>query len=512
MPILPDQLRLVAERHPHEVAYRVIGTGEMTFDRWWRQANRIARTLTARGVGPGDRVALLFEAADTLRRLQASVGAQLAGGISVPLSTALSAAELAAIGSHAEPAAVLASPSLAERARQLGAVDVTVIPAGDGPDGWGDVLVDDDRPVDVPVTEDDPADIIYTSGTTGRPKGVLVRHANGAQLPIAAPTWTGKVWFHASPMSTSAGAAFSYVPMQLGMTGCYLPRFDPEVFCDLAEAGAIHTAFLVPAMVERLLGREDLSDRDLSSLEIVSVGSAPVAPSTLLALAERVTNGMVFNGYALTESGAGQFVLPATEIAERPGSVGRPMPPAEVRIVGDDGGEVAIGEVGEVTLRTDTRPREYFRDPEATERTWRDGWLHTGDLGFVDADGYLYLAGRSKELIIRGGSNVFPADVEAVLYEHPDVSEAAVVGVPDAELGEEIAAAVVLRPGATTDPDQLRAWCRERLSSYKVPRIFDLRDELPRNQTGKVLKRQLSEELAPTGDAVSEPTTDQGGR
>ncbi len=328
MAILPDQLRIVAERHPHEVAYRVIGSGEMTFERWWRQANRIARTLSARGVGPGDRVALLFEATDTLRRLQASVGAQLAGGISVPLNTALSSAELGAIGAHAEPAAVLAGATLVDRAGDLGAVDVTLVPAGDDPDGWGDALVDDDRPVDAPVTEDDPADIIYTSGTTGRPKGVLVRHANAAQLPIAAPTWTGKVWFHASPMSTSAGAAFSYVPMQLGMTGCYLPRFDPEVFCDLAEAGAIHTAFLVPAMVERLLSRDDLADRDLSRLEIISVGSAPVAPSTLLALDARLPNGIVFNGYALTESGAGQFVLPASEIPERPGSVGRPMPPA----------------------------------------------------------------------------------------------------------------------------------------------------------------------------------------
>ena len=423
----------------------------------------------------------------------------------MPLNTALSPAELAAIGAHAEPAAVLAGAALADRAGHLGAVDSTLVPAGDDPEGWGDTLVDDDRPVDVPVTEDDPADIIYTSGTTGRPKGVLVRHANAAQLPIAAPTWTGKVWFHASPMSTSAGAAFSYVPMQLGMTGCYLPRFDPEVFCDLAEAGAIHTAFLVPAMVERLLSRDDLAHRDLSRLEIVSVGSAPVAPSTLLALDARLPNGTVFNGYALTESGAGQFVLPASEIPERPGSVGRPMPPAEVRIVEDDGTEAETGEVGEVTLRTDQRPREYFRDPDATERTWRDGWLHTGDLGFVDADGYLYLVGRSKELIIRGGSNVYPTDVEAVLYEHDDVAEAAVVGVADTVLGEEIAAVVVLRPGATTGPDDLRAWCRDRLSSYKVPRIIELRAELPRNATGKILKRQLSEELAPTVQGVTEP-------
>jgi acyl-CoA synthetase (AMP-forming)/AMP-acid ligase II len=184
--------------------------------------------------------------------------------------------------------------------------------------------------------------------------------------------------------------------------------------------------------------------------------------------------------------------MPPEEVERRVGSVGKPAPPTEFKVVDDDGTELPPDTVGELLVRNPGREREYFRDPEATARSWQDGWLHSGDLARLDADGYLYIVGRKKDVIIRGGNNVHAADVEAILYEHPAVQEAAVAAVPHAVLGEDIGAWIVLRPGAEATTDEITAFCRERLSDYKVPRRVRFVAELPRNATGKVLKQELS--------------------
>ena len=183
--------------------------------------------------------------------------------------------------------------------------------------------------------------------------------------------------------------------------------------------------------------------------------------------------------------------MPPEEQAKRIGSVGKPMPPTEFRIVDEAGAELPAGEIGELTIRNPGREREYFNDPDANAATWRDGWLHSGDLARLDDDGFLYIVGRMKDVIIRGGNNVHAADVEAVLYEHPDVQEAAVAGVPHEVLGEDIGAWLVGVPGRSLDPEELGAFCAERLSDYKVPRAWTFLDELPRNATGKVVKHEL---------------------
>ncbi len=193
----------------------------------------------------------------------------------------------------------------------------------------------------------------------------------------------------------------------------------------------------------------------------------------------------------MTEAGSVYCLMPPGEAVKRPGSVGKPLPPAEVRCADPDGEAVVAGEVGQVLLRIPGRPREYFDDPEATARTWVDGWLVTGDLGRVDEDGYLYIVGRSKDVIIRGGNNIHPTDVEHVIELHPAVREAAVVGVAHPVLGEDVVAFVVLRPGAQAGPDDLRAHTLEQLAAYKVPRQWQFVDELPRNATGKVVKDKL---------------------
>lgn len=489
--LLVDQLRLMADRYPVEVAYRHLDADlEITFEAWERASNALARGLVAHGVGRGDRVAIALPGAMLLEWITAYAAIHKAGAVAVPVNTRLTVPELRAILGHAEPVAVLTSDELragidAAIAGVAGVRLVTTDLAG--------VAADDDAEFQVPVELDDLADVMYTSGTTGLPKGVAVRHRNIALIPNNEPPWTGERWLHASPLFTFAGIGFIYNPMKMGMTGMYQARFDAGRWLSYVERERPTMAFIVPAMAQLLVNHERWAEADLSSLVLLSVGSAPLPPETLFALLERLPDTSVSNSYGMTEAGPAFCVMPKEEAGRRVGSVGLPMPPMEVRIVDPaTGAEVPVGEEGEVLIRLEGRQREYYRDPEATARTWEDGWLHTGDVGRLDADGFLYIAGRIKDVIIRGGNNIHAGDVEAVLYEHPGVLEAAAVGIAHPTLGEDVGAAVVPKPGAALDPAELTEFCRERLADYKVPRRVLLVDELPRNATGKVVKRELS--------------------
>jgi acyl-CoA synthetase (AMP-forming)/AMP-acid ligase II len=368
----------------------------------------------------------------------------------------------------------------------------------DVPDGptafttdWDALLAADDSEYQEPRDPDDLADIMYTSGTTGTPKGVAVRHRNASTVPPGPASWNGGTWLFSSPLFTFAGLNFVYNPMKLGMTALFRPKFDAGQWLRDVQELRPGAAFIVPAMAQLLVAHPDFDSADLSSLWLCSIGSAPIAPETLRRMIERLPNATVSNSYGMTEAGAAFCTMPKDEAPKRLGSVGKIMPPAEVRIVRDDGAPCAPDEVGEILLKPVGKPREYYKDPDATARTYEDGWVRTGDLGFVDADGFLSIVGRQKDVIIRGGHNVYPGDIEAVLFEHPAVLEAAVVGIPHAVLGEDIAAVIVLRAGADIEPDAVVAYCREHLADYKVPRRVEIRDQLPRNATGKVVKTQL---------------------
>jgi acyl-CoA synthetase (AMP-forming)/AMP-acid ligase II len=310
-------------------------------------------------------------------------------------------------------------------------------------------------------------------------------------IPNALPAWNGSWWMHSSPLFTFAGIGFIYNPMKLGMRCLYQPRFDAGRWLEAAEDERPLAVFIVPAMAQLLIAHPRFDEADLSSIVMCSLGSAPLAPATLRRLQEKMPNATVSNAYGMTEAGPAYCAMPKEESLKRVGSVGQPMPPMEVQAVDESGTTLRRGEVGEILIRLPGREREYYKDEEATARTWTGGWLHSGDLGYLDEDGYLYIVGRQKEVIIRGGNNIYATDVEAVLHEHPDVREAAVVGIPHEVLGEDVAAFVSLRDGIDVSVDDLRAFCAQRLADYKVPRRITFVAELPRNATGKVLKQQL---------------------
>jgi acyl-CoA synthetase (AMP-forming)/AMP-acid ligase II len=503
---LPDQLRLMASAYPDQVAYRNLGDGSfVTFAQWEEESNRLARGLQARGVDKGDLVAIYLEPDRILDFIVSYSAIHKLGAVSVPMNNRLSAPEVRVILEHADVTAIITCGAYAETVSPLlGSLPRLVVAVMVGPSGLEgfvdsvDVKSEDARTIQVPIDGRDLADVMYTSGTTGTPKGVAVRHGQVALLANGLPVWKGTGWLTASPVFTFAGLGFIYNPMKAGMTVLHLPVFGAGRWLEIVESERPVIAFVVPAMAQLLIHHPAFEAADLSSLSRLILGSAPLAPETLRRLQEKLPRAAVLNSYGMTEGGHATFSMDPKGARSRPGAVGRATPPVEVRIVDDDGAPCPFGGVGEVITRNPHGHREYYKDPDATARMWEGGWLHTGDLGYLDADGYLYIVGRKKEVIVRGGMNVYADDVEAVLQAHPGVVEAAVVGLPHEVLGEDIAAFVVVRQDQLVPSEELRQFAGGRLADYQVPRHFEFVDELPRNASGKVVKSQLV------------PTTDHG--
>jgi acyl-CoA synthetase (AMP-forming)/AMP-acid ligase II len=495
--LLVDQLRFMARTGGDRVAYSDLDAGTtITFTEWDERSNQVARWLIDRGVELQDRVALYMDSDHCLQWIVAYAGIHKAGAIAVPVNTRLSIDEVLTILHHAEPAAVITNERLLENVRTVeAAMPIRAVLATTN---WVDLDACDATEIQVPVGADDVADIMYTSGTTGLPKGVLVRHRNVAMIPNSAPNWTDLGWLHGAPLFTFAGMSFIFNPMKMGLAGLYMPKFDVDRWFDVVERDKPMMIFLVPAMAELITASRRFDGADLAGPLAVSIGSAPLAPATLKKLQDRMPQASVINSYGLTEAGPAFITMPKDEADKRIGSVGKPNPPMEVRVVDPDtDADRAPMEVGELLVRLPGKRREYYKDDGANASTWTtDGWLRTGDLAYLDADGFVYISGRIKDMIIRGGNNIYATDVEAVILEHAAVQEAAVVGVPHQVLGEDVGAFVVCKPGAALTEEELLAHCAERLADYKRPRRLWFTDELPRNATGKVMKHKLRETAA----------------
>ncbi len=456
MPV-PEELAAQAARFGDRAAVRVDGGPTLTYADWDRAANAVARGMAAAGVERGDRVVLLLTNAEACDFAVAFAACHRAGAAAVPVNPRYAVRELEHIILDSGARLVVAGT---EASRVSGALvqSCSELAAGDA------------SPFSVELAGDDLSEIFYTSGTTGLPAASHRPTPTSAAHGLA-PLEGGGTLLHSIPLATFTGVQGGVLtPLRLAITALVLPRFDTTRFAALIAAEHPLWLLMVPAHILLLLESGVLETTDTSSVAIAMFGGAATPAAAVLRLGELLPNAMLMNGYGLTEGGGSICVLPPGEAARRPGSVGKPMRGVEVRIVDDDGEPVVTDAVGEIALRIPSGERRYWNDDEATARTWRRGWVHTGDLGRLDADGFLYVVDRAKDVIIRGGYNVASAEVEGAIYEHPDVAECAVVGVAHPILGQDVAAVVRTRDGAPPlELDALRAQLADRLADYKLP-------------------------------------------
>lgn len=489
--LVPDLLRRAAQASPDHLAAVVDGGGQMTYREWEERSNAAGRGIAARGIRPGDRVALLFDNSAWIDHSVAYFAIQKAGGVAVPMSFRWSKTEVSHVLDHSGARGVLAQSryvEVVERSRPstLDWIETELKALSDG------------QPTDLyqqERSEEDLADIIYTSGTTGLPKGVASPHGNIATEESGGFMF-GETFAHAIPLGTFAAThAMTVLPVTNQWTNAVMPSFDAERYCAFIAETRAAVTYLVPSMAKLIVDSGAPARYDLSSLRMIWYGSAPMPPGTLRRLHEAIPGAILVNLYGLTEAGTAGTAM--TYDPDRPSSAGRPIGASRIRIVDENGNEYPLGEPGEIWigLPPGRRRRSYFRDPDADSQVFVDDWVRTGDIGYLDEEGYLYIVDRAKDIIIRGGYNISSAEVEGVLDSHPAVAECAVVGIPHDVLGEDVAAVVVPRPGQQPAIDDLQAFCRERLADYKVPRRIEFADSLPRNAFLKVLKRELRARL-----------------
>jgi fatty-acyl-CoA synthase len=484
---------------PAHVAF-VHGDTRRTYAELDDRTRHLAGALRDVGVGRGDRVAYLGPNHPTL--LETLFATTALGGVFVPLNWRLTAPELTYIAADCGATLLMHAAAMADTATAMAADGSTALrhvvelgPAFEGmatggERGGGDAAA----PIDAPVRLDDPAVIVYTSGTTGRPKGATLSHGNitwnCVNVLIDTDLASDEVALVCAPLFHVAALNMVSLPMVIkGGTVVLTGAFEPDVALDLIARHRVTVMFGVPSMFNAMAQLPGFASADLSSLRRLLCGGAPVPLSTIRTYLDR--DIPFLQGYGMTETSPGALFLAAERAADKAGTAGVASFFTDVRVVRPDGGDVAPGEKGEVVVAGPNVMLGYWDRPDATAEVMDGEWFRSGDVAVVDDDGYVTIVDRIKDVIISGGENVYPAEVEDVIYGHPDVAECAVIGVPDERWGEVGRAVVVPRAGATLDEQALLAHLDGRLARYKVPRSVVFADRLPRSGAGKVLKAAL---------------------
>lgn len=492
-----------------------------TFEQLNQRANKLASALRSRGVGAGDPVGVMQVNCSEIVEIYFAC-AKL-GAVFVPYSYRARSDELKVIVELSEAQVILAGTryvSLVNDLReQLQNVKHYISLEGEA-EGFVEyeaaLAAESDDEISTDVAEDDTTILMFTAGTTGTPKGVMLTYGSVSSFSLTnvvplEPDESEKNILTV-PLYHVAGLQAVITGVFGGRTLVIQRQFEPEAWMVEVETEGVQRAMMVPTMLKLLMDHENFSKHDLSSLEVITYGAAPMPLEVIKNAIENFPDTRFINAFGQTESAAtitalqpDDHIIDGTDEEkevklQRLSSIGRPLGGVEIRIVDEDGVEVPQGDVGEIVARGDQVMKGYWRQEAETSKTIRDGWLFTGDLAYVDEEGYIFLSGRAKDLIIRAGENIAPNEVEQALEGHESVDEVAVIGIPDDQWGERIRAVVVLKAGQAVSEADLINFCRERLASHKRPESVVFTDELPRNAMGKVLKRDLREQFdAPVG-------------
>lgn len=501
--LLHEPFDFHASGRPEFVLQRSEGR-DLTYIDGRERSLRMASALLELGLSPGERfVTIMNNSIDAILLIYA---AGRLGAVCVPLNCRLAPREWMGMIEDAEARIVIADPAYGEALEEAGGMPAIAISSLAQRPGWHglDDLVGKASGVVPPLTvsEMDPVLQLYTSGTTGRPKGAMISHRNLlsdiSQMSFAlGNSCPGQKSLHVLPFFHVAGVGIALRAVSGGETLIISNSTEPAVLLEILVEEEIAYTFLVPTLIQRLISEEGINQLHFPHLRQIIYGASPISEHVLVK-AMALFGCSFIQGFGMTElSCAGTFLTEADHVrglATCPNllaSAGRPIPGTEIRIVDAEGKDCAIGEVGQVLFRGPQVFLGYWKLPEATAEALQGGWLHSGDAGTVDEDGYLYIRDRIKDMILSGGENVYPAEIEAVLHRHPEVAEASVIGVPDEKWGETVMAVIVLEPGAKAAEDELDRHCRANLGGYKLPRRYAFVPSLPRNASGKILKREL---------------------
>ena len=498
--LITDLLERSTRLYPERRAVGIVGGPSLTYSELFQRVGRVAAVLARVGVSRGDRVGVMASAG--LAFFDAYLGAAWLGASAVPVSTRLAPAEVARQLADAEPRAVIVDAEHGETVAQAHS-DGTALIEHDSPEFHR--LLSSSDPAPAAAQPEDTALIIYTSGTTGDPKGVCLSHAaltfNAFVTAVSQELQPSDVYLSATPLY-HASAGLRVITMLVdGQAHVVLPSFDAEDAMSAIGDEGVTTTIMVATQLQRILDSPGFDPERFASMRLLLYGASPTGSDLVKTMVESLPCSL-YHGYGLTEAAAVCTALGPEDHRRGTGtdrsglSCGRPIVGVDVKIRGPDGREAPPGEVGELLIRTPKLMSAYWRQPEDTARAIQEGWLHTGDLAHRDRQGYLYLAGRIKELIISGGVNISPSQIENTLSHHPEVAEAAVIGLPDRLWGEAVTAVVVPRSGASPTLEELSQWVGSRLASHMKPKRLVLTDRLPRGDTGKVQKHLLVEKHA----------------